>query len=255
MIMSKLEETLYPIALKYPQELKNVQLADIKRTAFHLNLITAQLGKNKTVCDLGGGVGLFSIGCAALGMKSILVDDFQDQVNQQFGDSIFALHHTYGVEIISRDLIAQGLNFPPGSIDAITSFDSMEHWHHSPKKLFAKVMETLTPGGLFILGLPNCVNLRKRITVPFGFGKWSAMEDWYESEVFRGHVREPDVDDLRYIARDMGLVNVKIYGRNWLGYISPNRVIKWASSVADSLIQINPALCSNIYVVGNKPAS
>lgn len=251
--MSKLEEILYTIALKYPQELTNIQLADVKRTAFHLNLVTSQLDTNKTVCDLGGGVGLFSVACAALGMKSILVDDFQDHVNLQFGKSIFDLHHAYGVKIISRDLITEGIDFSPESIDVFTSFDSMEHWHHSPKKLFAKVMQTLTPGGLFILGLPNCVNLRKRITVPLGFGKWSAMEDWYESDVFRGHVREPDVDDLRYIARDLGLINVKIYGRNWLGYISPNRVIKWASTVADRLIQINPALCSNIYVVGNKP--
>jgi hypothetical protein len=78
----------------------------------------------------------------------------------------------------------------------------------------------LKPGGLFFLGVPNCVNLRKRITVPLGAGKWSAIEEWYEREMFRGHVREPDVGDLRYIARDLGLRDVRIFGRNWLGYAS-----------------------------------
>ena len=36
------------------------------------------------------------------------------------------------------------------------------------------------------------------------------MAHWYEPELFRGHVREPDVDDLRYIARDMGLEDVVV---------------------------------------------
>ena len=250
--MQKIIDTLEKIALKYPPDLVDIQLADIHRIAFHIQLITTQKGSKITVCDLGGGIGLFSVGCAALGMKSILIDDFQDEVNLKFGDAILDIHKSYGVQIINRDLINQGINFEPDSIDAFTSFDSMEHWHHSPKQLLAQVKQSLNSTGIFVLGLPNCVNLRKRITVPFGYGKWSSMADWYENKIFRGHIREADVDDLHYIAKDMGLVDVKIYGRNWLGYISPNRVIRWASSLSDSLLQINPALCSNIYLVGIK---
>ena len=50
-----------------------------------------------------------------------------------------------------------------------------------------------------MVGVPNCVNLRKRLTVPLGRGKWSPMADWYEQPSFRGHVREPDAlrDRLR----------------------------------------------------------
>jgi hypothetical protein len=76
----------------------------------------------------------------------------------------------------------------------------------------------LKPGGLFFLGVPNCVFLRKRITVPLG--KWSSMDEWYERETFGGHIREPDVGHLRYIARDLGLGYVRVFGRNWLGYAS-----------------------------------
>lgn len=75
--------------------------------------------------------------------------------------------------------------------DAITSFDSMELWHHSPSKLFFEITSQLKPGGVFRLGVPNCVNLRKRLTVPLGFGKWSAMQDWYEEENFRGTCVNP----------------------------------------------------------------
>lgn len=250
--MRNIEETLHSIAVKYPEDLVPIQLADIKRTAFHINLILSRKETNITVCDLGGGIGLFSIGCAALGMKSILVDDFKDEVNFRFGHSILELHKTYGVEIIERDIISQGIEFEPGTIDAITTFDSLEHWHHSPKKLFTSVREALALEGIFVVGVPNCVNLRKRITVPLGFGKWSSMNDWYESEVFRGHVREPDVDDLHYIARDMKLAEVQIYGRNWLGYISQKKVIRLASLLSDKALQFFPSLCSNIYMVGKK---
>ena len=59
------------------------------------------------------------------------------------------------------------------------------------------------------------MRIRKRLTVPFGSGKWSSMADWYEDPIFRGHVREPDVDDLFYIAREVGLVDVYIKGRHW----------------------------------------
>ena len=114
----------------------------------------------------------------------------------------------------------------PKVLDAFTVFDTMEHWHNSPKRTFHQLMTALKPGGLFIVSAPNCVNLRKRITVPFGVGKWTAMRDWYEVEQFRSHVREPDVADLRYIAADLGLKNAQVIGRNWSGYRSRFRAAR-----------------------------
>jgi SAM-dependent methyltransferase len=125
-----------------------------------------------------------------------------------------------------RDLVEEGLDLPPETIDVFTIFDSMEHWHHSPKPVFGAVMRALRPGGLFVLSGPNCANLRKRITLLFGRGKWSAMHDWYDAPRFRGHVREPDVEDLRYIARDMDLTQVRILGRNWAGWGSRLRLFR-----------------------------
>ena len=53
----------------------------------------------------------------------------------------------------------------PYDFDVVTSFDNMEYWHNSKKKSFADVGK-LRPGGVFVLGLQNCVNMRKRLTVP-----------------------------------------------------------------------------------------
>jgi SAM-dependent methyltransferase len=182
-----------------------------------------------------------------------LVDDFDDAVNHKYPIDSLGVHKRYGVKVVSVDVLKGRLDFAPGSLDAVTTFDSMEHWHSSPKVLFHTLMKVLRPGGFFMLGVPNCVNLRKRVTLPFGVGKWSSVEEWYEPPVFRGHVREPDVDDLRYIARDLGLIDVKTFGRNWLGYASRYGWVRTLVPYADRLLQMRPSLCSDIYVTGKRP--
>src|SRR5262245_4681365 len=201
-------DKLRDVARRYPATLVDEQIRDIPRIAFNIGIALGSTNSTSVseleLCDLGGGVGLFSAGCAAYGLKrTVLIDDFNDPVNQRTGESILDIHRSLGVEVVSRDVVAKGIHDIEGNFDVITTFDSMEHWHGSPKKLFHEVAQKLKPNGVFVLGAPNSVNARKRITVPLGFGNWSRLQDWYEPDVFRGHVREPTVDDLRYIARDM----------------------------------------------------
>jgi len=245
---------LQRIADSYPPELAAVQgYIDVPRNAFHLSLISG-LPRGARIADIGGGLGLFSPGCASLAYAVVLVDDFRDAWHATMVEDIFnRVHRRLGVEIVSRDVIAEGVEFETESLDAVTVFDTMEHWHHSPKRLFRRLTSALKPGGLFIIGSPNCVNLRKRITVPFGVGKWSRIEDWYEAERFRSHVREPDIADLCYIASDLGLEEVKIIGRNWTGYRSRFRAARMITPLLDRILRLRPSLCSDIYMVGRMP--
>jgi 2-polyprenyl-3-methyl-5-hydroxy-6-metoxy-1,4-benzoquinol methylase len=245
------------VANQYPKDLVDGQLRDIPRISFNiaiaLEAAKPKLNSELEICDLGGGIGLFSVGCAAYGMKrTVLIDDFDDSVNHKVGDSILTLHRRLGVEVIARNVVENGIDDIAGAFDIITTFDSMEHWHNSPKKLFHTVVNKLKPGGVFVLGVPNCVNIRKRITVPLGIGKSSGMQDWYEADKFRGHVREPDVSDLRYIARDMGLIDIRIYGRNWLGYKSARQAVRLVTKITDYPLRLKPSLCSDIYMIGRK---
>jgi SAM-dependent methyltransferase len=224
--------------------------AEIRRVAFHVGLAAKSSDGNVTVADIGGGIGLFSLGCAAVGMNTYLVDDFGDGVNARAGGDVLDYHRSLGVHVVKRDVVSEGIDFSDGFFDVITTFDSMEHWHASPKNLFRQVRSALRSGGTFVLGVPNCVNLRKRITVPLGLGKWSSMADWYEAPSFRGHVREPDVDDLRYIARDMSLTEVTVIGRNWQGYQSASRLARTLGAIADVPLRLHPAFCSDIYLLG-----
>lgn len=244
-----LEQILASIAELYPDDLRAHARRDLPRMACNIGLVLERAGADVRICDIGGGMGYFSIGCAALGMDAVVIDDFGDATARPFVGSALELHHRYGVEVVYRDVIAEGLGVAADSFDVITTFDSMEHWHASPKRLFAEVRSALRQNGLFILGVPNSVNARKRLTVPFGKGKWSTMSDWYEQPVFRGHVREPDVADLLYIARDMGLSDVEIKGRNWLGTYG-GRVTRALTKVADPFLQLRPSLCSDLYMIG-----
>jgi 2-polyprenyl-3-methyl-5-hydroxy-6-metoxy-1,4-benzoquinol methylase len=255
---ANLSAVLKKVAIQYPDDMVKGQIRDVPRISFNIGVAVDSVKQKPLselgICDIGGGVGLFSVGCAAYGFKrTVLVDDFDDPVNRRVGSSILDLHRTLGVEVISRDVIEKGINDIPGNFDVITSFDSMEHWHNSPKRLFREVVQKLNKSGVFVLGVPNCVNVRKRITVPFGVGKWSTMKDWYDEDKFRAHVREPDVGDLWYIAHDMGLENIKIYGRNWQGYYSSSSLTRFATRVVDYSLRVKPSLCSDIYLVGTKP--
>jgi 2-polyprenyl-3-methyl-5-hydroxy-6-metoxy-1,4-benzoquinol methylase len=245
-------ETLVSLAKRYPATLVQAQLDGIPRNAFHVELVRKLVQREDAViADIGGGICPFSPACAALGMKVTLVDDFADRVNHTDpGSNALALHRELGVEVIARD-VTKGLSLPANRFDAITCFDAMEHWHNSPKTLFHGLMESLRPGGWFILSVPNCVNLRKRITVPLGYGKWSPVSLWYDDPVFRGHVREPDIDDLRYIAADLGLKDAKVFGRNWLGFNRPG--LRAMMPVIDGILRLRPSLCANIYLAGRKP--
>jgi len=243
------------IADEYPEELRGAALDDVPRTVFHVRLVLeGRDPRSMTLCDVGGGHVTFSAVCAALGMKTSLVDDFGDPGSVRRAGSELALHRSYGVQVVACDVTRTPLSFEPDSVDIFTSFDSIEHWHSSPRPVFMQMMRALKRGGMFVLGAPNCVNLRKRLTVPLGHGKWTSMEQWYEMPHFRSHVREPDVADLRYIASDLGLVEVRVLGRNWTGLTHPKTWMRRLTSIADPLLQLLPSLCSDIYLVGRCPA-
>jgi SAM-dependent methyltransferase len=252
---AEVRKQLDELALKYPPDLVPMAKRDVPRMTFSICLALRHAVPRPTICDVGGGVCLFSLGLSALGYDAILIDDFGDDWHGQSAQGALGLHSRYGVQIVSTDVLAKGVSLEPGSLDVVTCFDTMEHFHHSPKRLFHQLVAALRPNGIFLLGVPNRVNLRKRVMIPFGGAPWSTMDGWYEQEIFRGHVREPDVPDLRYICRDLGLDVVDVVGRNWQGTKSKKRLNRNLARIADHGLRLFPSLCSDLYIVGRKPAT
>jgi SAM-dependent methyltransferase len=205
-----------------------------------------------TVVDIGGGYSPFAPLLAELGVATTVLDTFDEEYFTKRLDHRRVVEDT-GVRLVRWDAVAgEPLPFDEHSIDAITTFDSLEHWHHSPRRLLHDARRVLVPGGRIVIGTPNAVNLRKRLAVPLGRSNWSRFEDWYDPPVFTGHVREPTVSDLGRIARDVGLASWQIVGRNWLGF-RRRRLGQAIATVVDRPLRLRPSLCSTLYLVGDFP--
>ena len=251
-----LRRRLREIADEYPQPSRGYGFtlgnrdAWAARTVHDVELVASRTRPGATICDVGGGLGLFAVGCRLLGHHAIVVDDQKEIDNEGFGEQVRHILDREGVEL-HRDTLADRLPVEQ-ELDAVTAFHLLEHLPFSPRPLFRAMRDQLRPGGVFVIAGPNNVNLRKRITVPLGKGSWTSIEDWYDATLFRGHVREPNVGDLRHIARDLELEDPVVLGRNFLG-LSKTR--SRLAAVGDRVLRARASLCSDLYLVGRRPAA
>ena len=220
------------------------------RLQWQLETVVANVPEGGEIVDIGGGIIPFMSILQKNGYKTTIVDDLADDTVQDDGaKEVVKQIKDAGVRLIGADAFNETIEpLSPRGFDMVTSHDSIEHWHNSPKTMLHRFWARMPENGVMWIGAPNCVNLRKRITVPFGYGKWSQMEDWYEPEVFRGHVREPDVNDLRYIARDLGASRTRVAGKNWLAYRNSRRFVRAIAPAIDPILQLRASLCSDIYI-------
>jgi SAM-dependent methyltransferase len=204
-----------------------------------------------SVLDIGGGHGLFPALVAARGARVVVADSFAD-VDDVKRQQVAEHYASLGVETQFVDAVREALPFEDSTFEAATSFDAMEHFHHSPRGLFDEIRRVAKPGAKFVLGVPNAVNVRKRVAVPLGRSNWAHFEDWWCPEVFHGHVREPTVADLKRIGEYLELSDARIVGRNWLGYRGgvAKRVI---TRLADYPLRTRPSMCANLYLIGSLP--
>jgi SAM-dependent methyltransferase len=223
------------------------------------------LKEDKQIVDLGAGIYWFNPLVKLLGADVHLVDDYSGGggVDNADRSSSMQILNKYRDEwkfpMHEQDILTTPLPFENESIDGITCFHCLEHWHRSPKHLFAEIHRILKPGGLLFLATPNAVNIRKRITVPLGFNNWSGLDEWYEEEpVFRGHVREPILSDLKIMCERNDLEVIASYGRNFIGRDSlvlnwiPRPIRHGIAVYAQVILQYFPTLCSDLHVVGRK---
>lgn len=238
----------------FPTDLRWLMDDNKARLLWQVQLVKDTIPAGGELVDIGAGLLPFMSMCQDLGYVTTIVDDLADNTYKSEGtEAVIRSFTEKGVRIFTDDALENEV--PPITTEGyslVTTHDSIEHWRNSPKTMFHRLWSNMREGGVLWIGAPNCVNLRKRITVPLGYGKWSQMKDWYEEETFRGHIREPDVGDYRYIAKDLGASKVQILGRNWLGYRSANPTIRAVTPIVDRILQLRPSLCSDIYVLAHK---
>lgn len=236
----------------FPTDLGRMGVAHKRRVLWQVELVQKNVRPGGRIVDLGAGAVPFMAVLQRLGYQTVIIDDFGDDTLRDVG-IVLDQFRKIGVEVCNEDILAPGFTLgAPNTFDMVTTHDSMEHWHNSPKRLLRHSWKALKSGGILWIGVPNAVNLRKRLTVPFGRGSWSHMRDWYEQDVFRGHVREPVVADLHYIARDLSAARHDVFGRNWLGYYNPSALVRSITPYIDGPLRMRPSLCSDIYLMAHK---
>ena len=238
------------------------------RELFYLQLLhdTGLLQPGKHLVDLGAGTSAFGPVARALGMEVTIADDFGGGGGVELDNLdrtrriINGWRHELGIRVLEIDLLNQPLALETASVDVVTSINSLEHWHHSPKRLFREIVRVLKPRGYLILVTPNAANLRKRFDAVIGRNIWDRLEWWYHDgdPVFRGHVREPVIADLKQMMLWNDIEPVAVYGRNFLGRCSkalefiPPRLLSSGAMFANHFLQFFPSLCSDIHVIGRK---
>lgn len=238
------------------------------RNEFYVRLLGERglLEPSRQLVDLGAGLSLFGPLCRAHGMEVTLVDDFGGGGGIDLGQEaqeiplLEAFRTKFGLKVIQQNFLEQPLPLRDASTDVVTCFHSLEHWHHSPRRLFREIVRIIKPGGFLVMATPNAVNIRKRIYVLLGRSNFPTLREWYEDgdPVFRGHVREPVVRDLRQLMEWNGLAVIATYGRNFIGRHSealaflPGAVVEALATGSDRLLRLFPTLCSDIHVVGCK---
>jgi SAM-dependent methyltransferase len=272
--MSRFEPA--PFRALYEQQLSSI-LKDYKplivldkRNEFYLKMLSDHdaLERGKKLVDLGAGLSVFGPVCKAYGMDVTLIDDFgggggvdldRPETSMPLLD---VFERRFGLSIVRSNFLEEPLPLPTSSVDAITCFHSLEHWHHSPKRLFKEIVRILKPGGLLVIATPNAVNLRKRTFVLLGKSNLPTLKDWYDEgdPVFRGHVREPIIADLKGLIERNGMKVEGVYGRNFIGQRSkvlagvPAPILGFVARASQAVLRFFPSLCSDIHVVGRKPA-
>jgi SAM-dependent methyltransferase len=257
------QEAVKPIFAGHPQE---PYLDD--RNLFYIEMLSRHgaLQAGRHLVDLGAGLSIFGPLVRKLGMEVTLVDDFGGGGGVLYGQRpeeikvLDLFRERLGIKIITENFVEQPIPLPDASVDVITCFHSLEHWHNSPKRLFREIHRILRPGGFLILATPNAVNLRKRVYVLMGRNNFPVLKAWYEEgdPIYRGHVREPIISDLHQMMEWNQIKVMGTYGRNFIGRKSkalaslPGPLVNAVAVASENLLRFFPSLCSDIHVVGQK---
>jgi SAM-dependent methyltransferase len=212
-----------------------------------------------SLIDLGGGVSGTNGFLSQHGMDVTIIDLFQEYYSWSTVKDPIAEQQDYlaslGVKFLPADLVECNLldHFAPASVDCVASYHTLEHLHHSPRRLLESAVQVLKPGGKLVIEVPNAANLLKRIKLLMGETNYPSYSTFWEKERWVGHVREYTVGDLQQMAKRLGLASWHIEGRNWYGTLYRKKAIEFAAKPLDAMLQAMPGLCGSLFLIGKKP--
>jgi SAM-dependent methyltransferase len=178
-------------------------LVDVQLDAFEEQLLATYVPAGARVLDFGCGDGshvgtyLHSTGRAYIGL-----DISQAAVKACREKGLEAICHTPDAP----------LPFDAGSLDAVVSFEVLEHLF-SPSDAVADLYRVLRPGGYFVGSVPNTVFIANRLLMAIGYfnpggsPSTSLKKPWADP-----HVRFFTKQSVTNFFHDIGFTEVRVYG-------------------------------------------
>ena len=211
---------------------------------------------------LPNGGRLLDLGCGALdkamvyqkmGYKCFCADDFQDAWHQNHENlyPVMSFAQSMGIEVYTQQKPFE-IPWEKDSFDVVTIINVIEHLHESPRDLLNFAGTHIKPGGILVVGMPNSVNLRKRLSVLAGRTNYTPVRGLYEFKgLWRGHTREYTLQETCQIIEWTGF---DVVSRSTFHGMLRNRVRnRILRSIFKGLCLVSPPLKDSVLVAGRKP--
>jgi len=212
-------------------------------------LVAERVPPQGEILDIGCGPCDKTAVLSRMGYRCTGIDDFGDPWHRE-GQNLARIGRfarSAGVDLLEGD--GHAMPFADESFDAVLACDVIEHLHASPRALLERALGLLREGGWLIVSVPNAVNLRKRLDVIRGRTNDPPYRQFFESDTWRGHVREYAWDDLVQLAAFLGLDEATVHGRHHMLGVLP----RWAQLPYRVLTAHAPALRDSLVLCGRKP--
>lgn len=188
-----------------------------------------------------------------LGFQCFAADDLSDpwHLRDKNDEKIVGFARRMGIEFYRQRSDDYSIPFELESFDIVCSLAVIEHLHQSPRELLNCMGQFAVPNGLIVVGMPNAVNLRKRLSVAIGKSNHVPVDQFYYSEgIWRGHVREYTLRETEFICRSNGF---DVLTATTCEALAPVKLRRPMREIYTFLGNVIPTLRSNLIVICRKP--